>query len=137
MSHNIIPKEPRAGTMENFSLFLTYPQYFLDMVDVIGYNDIIRNWGKKNEMCRSYDSVFHICRRRAWSAERQTRRVSILRTSISAQELKTPFSNTPPPCCPTVVPFYSLLSRTPVIPAPYPYLLLHTIPNSTVTPNYR
>ena len=73
--------------MENFSLSLTYTQYFLDIVVVIGYNDIIRNWGKKNEIFRSYDSVFHICRGWAWSAERQTRKLSSPNLCICSKTL--------------------------------------------------
>ncbi len=41
MSHNTISGEPGTGTMNNFSLFLTYTQYFLDTMAVFWYNTII------------------------------------------------------------------------------------------------
>ncbi len=47
MSHNTISGEPRTGTMNNFSLFLTYTQYFLDTMAVFWYNRIIEIGGKR------------------------------------------------------------------------------------------
>ena len=47
MSHNIVPRGPGAGEKGKSSHFLTCTQYFLDIVGMIWYNDIIEIGGRR------------------------------------------------------------------------------------------